>query len=47
MRIEEFENKTLALQAQIDEIKKQQGHLIFLDESVFTARGFQMKAWSN
>ena len=39
-RREEFDEKILALDLQVKEILEQKGHLIFVDESIFTGRGF-------
>ena len=46
LRLEEFANRTLALQAEIEKILEQKGHLVFADEALFKARDFQMAAWS-
>ena len=45
-RLEEFENRTLALQEEIEKIQAKKGHLVFADEALFKARDFQMAAWS-
>ena len=46
MRLEEFDDATLRLDDMIQKIKEEKGHLVFADESVFAARGFQMSAWA-
>ena len=45
-RLEEFENKILELDETVSRILEQGGHLVFCDECVFTARGFQTHAWA-
>jgi hypothetical protein len=45
-RIGEFEKKILALDERVQAILKANGHLVFADESVFVARGYQNRAWS-
>ena len=45
-RQEEFADKIVALDVRVKEILDAKGHLIFLDESIFSSRGFQMQAWS-
>ena len=45
-RLEEFEDRTVALDDFVKGIQAKQGHLVFADEAVFTARGFQMSAWA-
>ena len=40
LRISEFENKIVDLQDQVQEILDKKGHLVFVDESIFTARGY-------
>ena len=45
-RIGEFEDKRVALDDFIKRIQAENGHLVFADEAIFTARGFQMTAWS-
>ena len=47
MRLEEFEDKIMALDKQVDRIIEQGGHLVFTDECVFKARGFSKFAWAN
>jgi len=39
-RIGEFEDKRLALDDFIKRIQAENGHLVFADEAIFTARGF-------
>ena len=46
-RNEEFENSTLSLDNKINEILKEDGHLVFLDECLFKSRDFTRSAWSN
>ena len=46
MRLEEFETKILALDETVSRILESGGHLVFCDECVFTARGFQSTAWA-
>ena len=46
-RNDEFENKTLSLDKKINEILKEDGHLVFLDECLFKSRDFTRSAWSN
>jgi hypothetical protein len=45
-RTEEFYRKIIALDAQVKGILQSKGHLVFADEAIFSARGFQMEAWS-
>lgn len=45
-RKEEFEDKILQLDTTVKRIQEQGGHLVFCDECIFTARGFQTHAWS-
>ena len=44
--MEEFEDKILELEMTIRRIEEQGGHLVFCDECIFTARGFQTHAWA-
>ena len=46
-RNNEFENSTLSLDNKINEILKEDGHLVFLDECLFKSRDFTRSAWSN
>ena len=46
-RYDEFENSTLSLDNKINEILKEDGHLVFLDECLFKSRDFTRSAWSN
>ena len=46
-RIEEFEDKTIALDKQLYDIMASDGHLLFLDECVFKQRDFKRRTWSN
>jgi hypothetical protein len=46
-RYEEFENSILTLDNKINEILKEEGHLVFLDECLFKSRDFIRSAWSN
>ena len=39
--------RTIDLWNEIQKIQKEGGHLIFADECVFKARGYQKNAWSN
>lgn len=41
------EKHTVKLQKKIKSILAKDGHLVFADECIFTARGFQNAAWSN
>ena len=45
-RQEEFADKIVALDIRVKEILDSGGHLVFADESIFSARGFQLQAWS-
>ena len=45
-RLEKFENEILALHDRVEGIIAAGGHLVFCDEAIFAARGFQMTAWS-
>ena len=45
-RLEEFEDKVLQLHRQVQEIQAAEGHLVFIDESTFTARAYQQRAWA-
>jgi len=45
-RMDEFENKVLELDETVSRILKQGGHIVFCDECIFTARGFQTHAWA-
>ena len=46
-RLEEFDDNVLALDKKINEILKEDNHLLFLDECVFKARDFTRTAYSN
>ena len=46
-RTEEFDNATIALDNKINDILKEEGHLVFLDECIFKSRDFTRTAWSN
>ena len=46
-RLEEFDENVLALDKKINEILKEDNHLLFLDECVFKARDFTRNAYSN
>ena len=43
----EFTNSSLALDDKLNEILKEGGHLVFLDECLFKSRDFARSAWSN
>jgi len=45
-RLDEFEDRIVALHERVKEIKAAGGHLVFIDECIFSARGFQMRAWA-
>jgi len=45
-RQDEFDKAVLALDVRIKEIIAKGGHLIFADESIFAARGFQNRAYA-
>ena len=45
-RVEEFADKTIALDNRLNTILLSGGHLVFLDECVFKSRDFTKKAWS-
>ena len=45
-RLQEFEDRVLELHEHVQSIVARGGHLVFIDESVFTARSFQMRAWA-
>ena len=45
-RLEKFEHEILALHERVEGIIAAGGHLVWADEAIFSARGFQMKAWS-
>ena len=45
-RMEEFDKKLVELATKVDAVQKAGEHLVFADESIFTSRDFQMKAWS-
>ena len=44
---EGYRTDTLRLYEEMKKIKKEGGHIVFADECIFTARGFQSSAWSN
>jgi transposase len=46
-RLDEFANSSLILDNKINEILKEEGHLVFLDECLFKSRDFTRRAWSN
>ena len=46
-RVEEFEDKTIALDKKLFEILSNNQHVLWLDEAVFKQRDFRKKAWSN
>ena len=46
-RVQEFEQTTLKLDNDINEIKNAGHHLIYLDEAVFKERDFLRVSWSN
>ena len=46
-RVEEFEDKTVALDKRLHDIIESGGHLLFLDECLFKSRDFKRRAWSN
>ena len=46
-RVEEFEDKTIALDQRLHDIIESGGHLVFLDECLFKSRDFKRKAWSS
>jgi hypothetical protein len=45
-RLDEFENKVIELHEQVQSILAAGGHLVYLDESTFTSRAFQQRAWA-
>ena len=45
-RLEKFEQEIIDLHRRVEDIIAAGGHLIWADEAIFSARGFQMKAWS-
>lgn len=45
-RLGEFDERILDLQLKLENALSNNEHLIFVDECVFKARGFQMKAWA-
>ena len=45
-RLEEFDRKLIKLAAEVSEVMLSGGHLVFADESIFTARDFQMQAYA-
>ena len=45
-RMGEFEKKVVQLNQNVRQIVERGGHLVFIDESTFTARSFQMRAWA-
>ena len=45
-RLEKFDREIVALCERVEGIIAKGGHLVFADEAIFAARGFQMKAWS-
>ena len=45
-RFDEFDNKILDLEKKVELALARGDHLVFIDECVFKARGFKMKAWS-
>ena len=45
-RLQEFEEKILELDQIVTRVLEQGGHLVFCDECIFTARGFQTHAWA-
>ncbi len=46
LRISEFEEKVVNLSNQIKSIQEKGSHLVFVDEAIFTARGYQQSAWA-
>ena len=44
--MEEFKDKTDALDQKLHDIIESGGHLVFLDECIFKSRDFKKKAWS-
>ena len=46
-RVEEFEDKTVALDKKLYELYTKNQHVLFLDEAIFKSRDFRKKAWSN
>ena len=46
-RVDEFEDKTIALDNKLYEILGNNQHVLWLDEAVFKQRDFRKKAWSN
>ena len=46
-RGDEFDAKVLALDTKMEEIMKQEGHILYLDECVFKAKDFARTAYSN
>ena len=47
-RLEEFENKILKLHEEVSKVISSREHLVFVDESIFTARGYNnMRVWSH
>jgi len=45
-RVDEFEDKIVKLWETVSRIIEQGGHLVFCDETIFKARGFQTHAWA-
>jgi len=39
-RISEFENKVVKLYREVQDVRENNHHLVFIDESVFTSRGY-------
>ena len=46
-RQDEFANSSLTLDNKINDILKEDAHLVFLDECLFKSRDFSKSAWSN
>ena len=46
-RYDEFMSAILSLDNKINDILKEDGHLVFLDECLFKSRDFTRSAWSN
>ena len=45
-RFDEFDEQTLELSGVIDRLLSEEVHLVFADEAIFNARGFQLRAWA-
>ena len=45
-RLEEFDHKILELHEKMTQLESEGKHIVYIDECIFKARGFQMKAWA-